>query len=131
MALSATYPLAAADPRRATCYAVVLLWAAAVFALAVASGINSLSTDDAMRLVQVRDLIAGQSWFDMTQYRLDPPAGVVSHWSRLIDLPLAVLIKTGSLFLPAATAEKIVLIVWPTLLLLIFLGGIARIAHEM
>ncbi len=131
MALSATYPLAAADPRRATCYAVVLLWAAAVFALAVASGINSVSTDDAMRLVQVRDLIAGQSWFDMTQYRLDPPAGVISHWSRLIDLPLAVLIKTGSLFLPAATAEKIVLIVWPTLLLLIFLSGIARIAHEM
>lgn len=31
--------------------------------------------DDAMRLVQVRDWLAGQSWFDVTQYRLSPPAG--------------------------------------------------------
>ena len=31
--------------------------------------------DDALRLVQVRDLIAGQSWFDTTQYRINPPSG--------------------------------------------------------
>jgi len=131
MALSATYPLVTADAQRATRNAVVLLWATAAFALAVASGINSVSTDDAMRLVEVRDLLAGQSWFDMTQYRLDPPAGVISHWSRLIDLPLAVLIKAGSLFLSPAMAETIVLILWPTLLLLIFLAGIARVAQEI
>jgi len=35
-------------------------------------------TDDAMRAVQVRDLLAGQSWFDMTSWRLDPPNGVFS-----------------------------------------------------
>jgi hypothetical protein len=131
MALSATYPLAPADDRRGTRNAVVLVWATAVFALAVASGINSLSTDDAMRLVEVRDLLAGQSWFDMTQYRLDPPAGLVSHWSRLIDLPLAVLIKAGSLFLSPAVAEKFVLVLWPTLLLLIFLAGVARVAQKI
>ncbi len=26
--------------------------------------------DDVMRLVQIRDLMAGQGWFDLTQYRL-------------------------------------------------------------
>lgn len=129
MAVSETFPTA--DSRHATPNAVVLVWATAVFALAVAFGINSLSTDDAMRLVEVRDLLAGQSWFDMTQYRLDPPAGVISHWSRLIDLPLAILIKAGTLFLPTAMAEKIVLILWPTLLLLVFLWGVARLAHEI
>jgi hypothetical protein len=135
MTLPATYPLAARDPlrdsRRDTRNVLWLSWAVAVFSLAIASGINNLSTDDAMRLVEVRDLLAGQSWFDMTQHRLNAPAGVVSHWSRLIDLPLALSIKAGSLFLPKAAAEKAVLILWPTLLLLIFLGGVARLAHQL
>jgi hypothetical protein len=52
------------------------MWAVTVFALCICSGINSLSNDDAMRLVEVRDLLAGQGWLDMTQYRLDPPARV-------------------------------------------------------
>ncbi|MEO8724436.1 MAG: hypothetical protein ABI395_13145, partial [Sphingobium sp.] len=29
--------------------------------------------DDAMRLVQVRDFLAGQSWFDVSQHRVNPP----------------------------------------------------------
>ena len=49
-------------------------------------------TDDAMRLVQVRDLLAGQGWFDMVQHRLMPPEGASMHWSRLVDAPLAALI---------------------------------------
>ena len=52
---------------------------------------DAMSTDDAMRLVEVRDLIAGQGWFDLTQYRLDPP-GLPMHWSRVIDAPLAAII---------------------------------------
>ena len=49
--------------------------------------------DDVLRMVQVRDLLAGQGWFDLTQHRLDAPAGgVAMHWSRLVDLPLAGLI---------------------------------------
>lgn len=119
------------DSWRDTRNVLLLVWALAVLSLAVSLGINSVSTDDAMRLVEVRDLLAGQHWFDMTQYRLDPPAGVVSHWSRLIDLPLALLIKAGSLFLPTAAAEKAVLIAWPTGLLLIFLAGIARLAQQL
>ena len=46
--------------------------------------------DDAMRLVQVRDWLAGQSWFDTAHSRVDAPGGGVSTpWSRLMDLPLA------------------------------------------
>lgn len=45
--------------------------------------------DDYMRLMQVRDLLAGQSWFDVTQYRMGPPDGAAMHWSRLVDIPLA------------------------------------------
>jgi len=48
--------------------------------------------DDAMRLVQVRDFLAGQSWFDVSQHRANPPLGGPMHWSRLVDLPIAALI---------------------------------------
>ncbi|MCA1749394.1 MAG: hypothetical protein LC634_07630, partial [Sphingomonadales bacterium] len=30
-------------------------------------------TDDNLRLAQLRALLAGQNWFDLTQYRLAPP----------------------------------------------------------
>ena len=34
------------------------------------------------------DLLAGQSWFDVHQYRVDAAAGgVPMHWSRLVDVP--------------------------------------------
>ena len=45
--------------------------------------------DDVMRLVQVRDWLGGQGWFDLTQHRVSPPQGVAMHWSRLVDLPIA------------------------------------------
>ena len=31
--------------------------------------------DDTLRLVEVRDWLAGQGWFDLTQHRIDPAAG--------------------------------------------------------
>src|ERR1700712_5265613 len=46
-------------------------------------------TDDNMRFDQVRDWLNGQGWYDLRQYRLNPPAGFSIHWSRLVDLPLA------------------------------------------
>ncbi len=48
--------------------------------------------DDALRLAQLRDFLNGQSWFDTTQYRMNPPDGAPMHWSRLIELPLALFI---------------------------------------
>jgi hypothetical protein len=46
-------------------------------------------TDDNMRIMQVRGLLAGQGWYDLRQYRLNPPWGADIHWSRLVDLPIA------------------------------------------
>ena len=48
--------------------------------------------DDQLRLVQICDWLAGQSWWDVTQYRMNPPAGGPMHWSRLVDVPIAGLI---------------------------------------
>lgn len=75
--------------------AALAVWAAySLIRLALPSltGINPGDPDDYMRLLQVRDLLAGQSWFDVSQYRIDPPHGAAMHWSRIVDLPLAVLV---------------------------------------
>lgn len=110
---------------------VVLIWAVATLCLWISFGSNSLSTDDAMRLVEVRDLLGGQNWFDLTQYRLDPPLGVVTHWSRLVDLPLAFLIEAAKTLLPGPLAEHAVMMIWPAALLLALFAGVARIAGDL
>jgi hypothetical protein len=66
-----------------------------------------LDSDDAMRMVQVRDLLAGQSWFDLAQHRLAPPAGASMHWSRLIDVPVAAFVLLFGLVADPTTAERL------------------------
>ncbi|MEM7620593.1 MAG: hypothetical protein AAF228_09035 [Pseudomonadota bacterium] len=80
-----------------------------------------MTSDDAMRLVSVRDLLKGWHWFDFRQVRLDPPEGVVMHWSHLIDAPIAFIIMAFKVFMPTHVAELYALYVWPLLLLLGFL----------
>src|SRR5262245_41827077 len=132
MSLSVTasaVPHAPAETRKL----LLLIWGVTVatYLLTGLGTAQNLSTDDAMRLVQVRDLIAGQGWFDLTQYRLNPPDGTALHWSRLIDAPIAILLRAAELVLPAVTAERLVLTVWPATLLLALLFGVVRLAREL
>lgn len=73
--------------------AFFVVTAAGLIARSIYGGIPLINdTDDAMRLVQVRDLLNGQDWYDLTQHRLDTPHGASMHWSRLVDAPIAGLI---------------------------------------
>lgn len=87
--------------------------------------------DDSMRLVQVRDFLAGQGWFDLTQYRLGPEGGTLMHWSRLVDLPIAGLILFFSLFMAPASAEAAAALVWPVLLILPLMASMALAGYRM
>ncbi|MEW6152020.1 MAG: hypothetical protein ACOY3N_16030 [Bradyrhizobium sp.] len=108
-------------------------WAAIVMALgfpAIKTGVlDSLSTDDLMRLVEVRDLLAGQGWFDLIQYRLDPP-GLAMHWSRVVDAPLALLIALFRPLLGQHASEALVLVAWPSMLMAVALWLSATIASQ-
>lgn len=75
-----------------------------------------LDTDDAMRLAEVHDFLGGQGWFDIVQHRLNTPFGAPMHWSRLIDLPEAMLL---GLLQPvfAGAADIALAFAWPLLLL--------------
>ncbi|MDB5507131.1 MAG: Oligosaccharyl transferase [Devosia sp.] len=85
-------------------------------------------TDDAMRLVTVRDLLGGQAWTDIVQHRLNTPFGAEIHWSRLIDWPITALLL---LFRPFAGAETLVFYVWPLLQLLGLLALSGTIATRL
>lgn len=89
-----------------------------VAAIAAIGGFRELAgnadNDSSLRLVEVRDLLAGQGWFDLHQYRMGTGGGFLMHWSRLVDAPIAAIILvvtavTGS----QAAGETAALIVWP------------------
>jgi len=88
---------------------VVALWLAFCAWFLTNSWANVLSfnlgdTDDNMRLMQVRALLHGQDWYDLRQYRLNPPFGANIHWSHLVDLPIAGLILLLRPFVGGAQA---------------------------
>ena len=101
---------------------VVLLWAV-ICAVLVTQGWPQITTlsgwdpDDQLRLVQLRDFLNGQSWFDTTQYRLNAPDGAPVHWSRLVELPLALLVLMFRPLFGHAGAEMIAGTTVPLLLL--------------
>lgn len=97
-----------------------LLFASA--ALWLAHGNLALDTDSAMRLVQVRDLLGGQGWFDTVQHRMNTPYGLPMHWSRLVDAPLALL---------SLISERFALIAWPLILLAALLMLLSRAAGKL
>ncbi len=84
--------------------------------------------DDALRLLQVRDLLAGQSWFDVHQYRIAAPEGVPMHWSRLVDVPIAGMILLLRPLLGTVGAEFVTVVAVPLLTLLCGMALLGRLA---
>jgi len=95
------------------------------------TGLSLPDTDDAMRLVEVRDFLHGHGWFDMHQARLGPPAGYDSHWSRLIDAGLAGLYLLFHQFVATPMAERLMEVTWPLLWILPAIIGVAAIAWRI
>lgn len=89
---------------------------------------NFPDPDDTLRLVQVRDLLAGQGWFDLHQYRVNAPDGVLMHWSRIVDLPLAATIALLTPLVGQNMAEQIMLVAMPLLTLGTVVAVIAKAA---
>ena len=88
-------------------------------------------TDDNMRLMQVRALLHGQGWYDLRQYRMNPPAGFDIHWSRIVDLPIAGLILLFSQFTSESWAERLACGIAPLLPLSIALLGLGATVRRL
>jgi len=93
--------------------------------------LNVADPDDALRLVQVRDLLAGQGWFDLHQYRIMAPEGVLMHWSRLVDLPLALVMAALRPLIGQHGAELAAMVAIPALTLLCAVALVMRLADRL
>lgn len=116
---------------------IVLLAVLAMTAILIAPSVISGSfgqvgpdNDDIMRLVQLRDLWAGQGWFDTNQSRLGD-TGTLMHWSRLVDGPISLIYLVLLPFFGNGLAEKLALGLWPVISALILLAGLMVPARKM
>lgn len=114
----------------------VLLAVAAAFGLIMHGWVNRPDPlifndpDEAMRIVQFRDFIAGQAWRDLIPYRLDPTFDVPMHWSRFVDLSMAALYGPLTFFLPPDQAERAMAIAWPPLMFVLCAVPLVMIAQR-
>ena len=131
--------VSADQPRAATGHAwlsrVLIMWLVLVVLLLVIdapmiAGGRFGDPDDALRLMEVRDLLGGQSWFDLHQYRIAAPAGVPMHWSRLVDVPLAAMILVLRPLLGGTQAETVAIVAVPLLTLLATLMLVGRLTAK-
>jgi hypothetical protein len=109
--------------------AVVLVHAVKGFPLIYGENADN---DSLMRMVEVLDWLSGQGWYDLHQYRMGPEGGLLMHWSRFVDVPIAALLLaakawTGSL----ARAEVFVEIVYPALLMAAALFLLLRLVRRL
>ena len=88
-------------------------------------------TDDNMRLMQVRALLDGQGWYDLRNYRLNPPQGFDIHWSRIVDLPIAALILLLRPFLGTPEAERLACGIAPLIPLSITMIGLGATVRRL
>lgn len=112
-------------------YSLLTIALLLALSLPFATDYVGVDNDDRMRLVVVRDLLAGQGWFDTTQYRLGLAGGTFMHWSRFIDLPIANLISFFSLFAGQRQAEALALAVWPSFLVVPVLFGAGLAGYRL
>ena len=115
---------------------VLLFWLAASALLLYGrwAAINAFAlgdTDDNLRMMQVRGLLAGQDWYDLRQYRLNPPHGADVHWSRLVDLPIAGIRLALAPFTGGIVAEKAAVALAPLLPMAVAMVATAATARRL
>ena len=88
-------------------------------------------TDDNMRMMQVRALLEGQGWYDLRQYRMNPPDGANIHWSRLVDLPIAGIKLLLTPVMGGRGAEKVAVTLAPLLPLGVLMAALAVTARRL
>lgn len=121
------------DPAKGPHIRVLVTWALLALTMVLVNfkliaALRFTDPDDALRLLQVRDLLAGQSWFDVHQYRIAAPEGVPMHWSRLVDIPIAGMILLLRPLLGTSGAEFVTVVAVPLLTLLVAMALIGRLA---
>tara|TARA_R110001592_G_scaffold182192_1_gene425298 strand:- start:4475 stop:6247 length:1773 start_codon:yes stop_codon:yes gene_type:complete len=115
---------------------ILLIWLAvcAVLILVtrgqIMSGIG-WDPDDQLRMVQLRDWLGGQSWFDTIQYRIGEPDSQPMHWPRWVELPLALVVLLLKPLIGAASAETAAMVIAPLVTLGVAMWLVVKITEQV
>lgn len=98
---------------------VIVFLAAAAYDLSD-GGLFLGDIDDRLRAVQIRQLLSGKAWHDLTLSGIAMPGPYVSPWSRLVDAPYAGIAWLLTPLTSPEQAVSIAFLVWPPVLMLAF-----------
>jgi hypothetical protein len=104
-------------------YLLVILAAAAVvlgFDLLDGSAFTR-DVDDLLREIEIRNLVSGAGWFDLSVPAVRMPDIYVAPWSRLVDLPYALVTWILGPAIGQERALAVALGLWPPVLGVFFL----------
>ena len=87
--------------------------------------------DDDLRLLQLKHLMVTGGWYDLTLPMVQSPDIYLSPWSRLIDLPYAVLTLLLRPFLGLDLALVFATQIWPPVMLLMFAALTVRTVQAL
>ena len=115
---------------------ILLIWVAVSAVLILVTRGQIVSSigwdpDDQLRMVQLRDWLGGQSWFDTIQYRIGEPDSQPMHWPRWIELPLALVVLLLKPLTGTATAETAAMVIVPLFTLGIAMWLVAKITEQV
>ncbi len=79
-----------------------------------------IDIDDALRRIEVIQLLADSRWFDRTLDAIRMPEPYVSPWSRLVDLPYVLLTWMIEPFVERQGAVNVAFLIWPPVLFMVF-----------
>jgi len=92
---------------------------------------HNLDPDDGLRALEVRTLLATGRWFDMSIPMVWSPEPYFSHWSRIVDLPYAMIALTLRPFLGLDRALAIAFHVWPACMACLYVTLVIAILQRL
>ncbi len=69
--------------------------------------------DDQVRMTQVLNWINGAGFYDRTLMRANPPEGFTTIWTRLVDMPIALLVLVAQQFVAQKKAALVAAAIMP------------------
>lgn len=110
----------AADWPFATYLAIVWLGSILFLAFDLIDGQSfNGDTDDLLRALEIRRFLATGVWYDLSFPAVRMPEVYVAPWSRLVDLPYALIAAALSPFVGLEQGTRLSFLVWPCIMVLV------------
>lgn len=115
---------------------VLIIWSLCAIYLSIShwdivTSLHFSDNDDFMRFHQYREWLKNGNWYLEPIPQFSPNNQLIMHWSRLVDIPLALFASFFSLFFELPTAFAITNTLVPLLYLLVFLFLVSLVAYRL